>query len=69
MREYASNPQPVYMILGMDDDVLSPGYTEQTIKTDKLWKIRGGHSLSGNNLFYSVFQEAVKEITSITKTI
>lgn len=69
MKAYANNPQPVYMILGMDDEVLSPDYTEQTIKANKLWKIRGGHSLSGNTSFYSVFQEAVKEITSITKTI
>lgn len=58
----ASNPQPVYMSLGMDDEVLSPGYMEQMIKADKLWKIRGGHSLSDNHLFYSVFQEAIKEI-------
>lgn len=69
MKVYAPNPQPVYMILGMDDEILSPDYTEQTIKADKLWKIRGGHSLSGNNLFYSVFQEAIKEITNILKTI
>lgn len=69
MKEYAPNPQPVYMILGMDDEVLSPDYTEQTIKADKLWKIRGGHSLSGNNLFPSVFQEAAKEIENITKSI
>lgn len=69
MKAYATNPQPVYMILGMDDEVLSPDYTEQTIKADKLWKIRGGHSFSGNTSFYSVFQQAVNEIASIPKTI
>lgn len=60
--EYSNNIQPVYMILGVDDDVLSPAYTEQIVHADKLWKIHGGHSLSGNQQFYSAFMEAVSEI-------
>lgn len=62
MAQYASNPQPVYMILGMEDEVLSSVYTEQMVTAAKLWKISGGHSLSGNQQFYSVFREAVEEI-------
>lgn len=61
-KEYIINPQPTYMILGMDDEVLSPTYTEQFIQADKLWKIRGGHSLSGNDLFYAAFETGIKEI-------
>lgn len=60
LKEYNSNPQPTYMILGMDDEVLSPTYTEQFIQADKLWKIRGGHSLSGNDLFYAEFETGIK---------
>lgn len=62
MAQYASNPQPVYMILGMEDEVLSSVYTEQMVAAAKLWKISGRHSLSGNQQFYSVFREAVEEI-------
>lgn len=59
---YFNNTQPVYMILCMDDDVLSPDYTEKIVKVTKLWKIHGGHSLSGNKQFSSVFLEAVTEM-------
>ncbi len=65
MSEYSDHFQPVYMILGMEDNVLSPAYTEQIIKSAKVWKIHGGHSLSGNQLFYQIFHAAVKEIESI----
>ncbi len=59
MKGYFHNPQPVYMILGMEDDVLSPAYTEQIMNVTRVWKIDGGHSLSGNRQFHSVFQEAL----------
>lgn len=62
MSQYFNNSQEVYMILGMEDDVLSPTYTEQIMEVTKLWKINGGHSLSGNQQFYSVFKEGVKKI-------
>lgn len=61
MAENLMNPNPVYMILGMQDDVLLPAYTEQIVHTTKVWKIQGGHSLSNNQLFYSVFKESVKK--------
>ncbi len=64
MSEYIDNIQPIYMILGMEDHVLSPAYTEQIIKAAKVWKIHGGHSLSGNELFYQVFSTGIKEIES-----
>ena len=64
MSEYADNVQSVYMILGMEDHVLSPAYTEQIIKAAKVWKVHGGHSLSGNELFYQVFHAGIKEIES-----
>lgn len=50
------------MILGMDDEVLSPVCTEKMVTAAKLWKISGEHSLSGNQQFYSVFRKAVEEI-------
>lgn len=59
MEEYFYNRQEVYMVLGMGDDVLSPVYTEQVMDVTKVWKIDGGHSLSGNEEFYSVFYEAL----------
>lgn len=62
MEDYAFHPQPVYMILGMDDTVLSPVYTEQLLKVTEIWKINGGHSLSGNQQFYSVFSKAVEKV-------
>lgn len=62
MDRYSNNLQPVYMILGMDDDILSPVYTEQIVNVTKLWKIQGGHSLSGNQQFYDVFIKAVAEM-------
>ena len=62
---YSDNFQPVYMILGIDDDVLSPVYTEQIVNATKLWKIQGGHSLSGNQQFYFVFKKAVAEMKYI----
>ncbi|MCI8326579.1 MAG: hypothetical protein HFI37_02255 [Lachnospiraceae bacterium] len=52
---YSDNPQIVYMILGMDDDLLSPSYTEQIVDFTKIWKINGGHSMAGNQQFYSLF--------------
>lgn len=61
MKRYAKNSQPVCMILGMNDDVLSPSYTEQIMKVTKIWKIDGGHSFSENQQFYSVFKEAITE--------
>ena len=68
MFEYADNVQSVYMILGMEDNVLTPAYTERIIKAVKVWKIHGGHSLSGNELFYQVFHSGIKEIESIIGT-
>lgn len=65
-KKYITNPQPTYMILGMDDEVLLPTHTEQFIQADKLWKIRGGHSLSGNGLFYAAFEAGIKEIKNIS---
>lgn len=66
MEQYSDNVQPIYMILGMEDEVLSPIYTEKIIAATKLWKISGGHSLSGNQQFYSIFRKAVEEIESLT---
>lgn len=63
------NQQPVYMILGMDDTVLSPGYTEKLLDVTKVWKINGGHSLSGNQQFYSAFTEALAEMKHIKENI
>lgn len=65
MKRFAENSQPVYMILGMNDDVLSPSYTEQIMKITKIWKIDGGHSFSGNQQFHLVFKEAVTEICDL----
>lgn len=65
MKKYVKNPQPVYMILGMNDEVLSPAYTEQIMKVTKIWKIDGGHSFSKNQQFYSVFKKAITEIVNI----
>lgn len=62
MEMYANNPQLVYLILGMEDDILSPAYTERIVDFTKVWKISGGHSMAGNQRFYSVFWKAVKEI-------
>lgn len=62
---YSNNSQPVYMILGMEDDVLLPACTERIVNVTKLWKIHGGHSLSGNRQFYSAFMEAVAEMEQI----
>lgn len=62
MDENSFHPQPVYMILGMDDTVLSPVYTEQLLSVTEIWKINGGHSLSGNQQFYSVFSKAVEKL-------
>lgn len=64
-KEYNTNPQPTYMILGMDDELLLPTYTEQFIQADQLWKIRGGHRLSGNDLFYAAFEAGIKEMKNI----
>lgn len=60
--EYSSHSQPVYMILGMDDTVLSPACTMQTLQVTQTWKIRGGHSLSGNQQFYSAFKKALERM-------
>lgn len=62
MDEYSLHPQPVYMILGMDDTVLSSAYTEQLLDITELWEISGGHSLSGNQHFYSVFSKAIEKL-------
>lgn len=70
MAQYSDNVQSVYMILGMEDEVLSPICTEKMVASTKLWKISGKHSFSGNQLFYSVFRKAVEEIENIkVKTI
>lgn len=65
MKRYCNNPQLVYMILGMDDDLLSPTYTEQTVHVTRVWKIRGGHSLSASQQFYSIFNEVLENIRNI----
>lgn len=62
MENYSFHQQPVYMILGIDDTVLSPVYTEQLLNVTELWKIKGGHSLSENQQFYSVFSKAVEKM-------
>lgn len=64
MDKYSFNPQPIYMILGMEDTVLSPAYTEKILSVTEVWKIKGGHSLSGNQQFYSVFRKGVERIIS-----
>lgn len=61
-RKYENNHQPTYVILGMEDEVLSAAYTERILNAKKLWKIHGKHSLSENAEFYQVFKEALKEI-------
>jgi len=61
-RKYENNHQPTYVILSMEDEVLSAAYTEQILNATKLWKIHGKHSLSGNAEFLRVFKEALKEI-------
>ncbi len=62
MGKYQNNPQMIYMILGMDDDVLCPDYTEHIVNFTRLWKIKGGHSLSGNQQFYYIFRKGVEEM-------
>lgn len=65
MKMYSNNPQTVYMILGIDDDVLSPTDTEQIVDFTKVWKISGGHSMVGNQQFHSVFHEALVDFRNI----
>lgn len=62
MEDYSFHQQSIYMILGIDDTVLSPVYTEQLLNVTEIWKINGGHSLSGNKQFYSVFSKAVEKM-------
>lgn len=65
MKKYHNNSQMIYMILGIDDNVLCPDYTERIVDFTKLWKINGGHSLSGNQKFYDIFRKGVEEIKKI----
>ena len=62
MEDYSFHQQSIYMILGIDDTVLSPVYKEQLLNVTEIWKINGGHSLSGNKQFYSVFSKAVEKM-------
>lgn len=62
MGKYPHNSYLVYIILGMEDHVLSPANTEQIMNAARLWKIHGGHSFSGNEQFGAVFIKAVEEV-------
>jgi len=55
------NMDDVYVILGINDTVLSPQLTKQTLNPKHLWEVPDDHILCSDE-FLSVFRNTVKEI-------